>query len=43
MNFDELDKKMRVYEQSLDQVLLPETYMVARRILRGCLSHLSGV
>lgn len=30
MNFDELDKKMRVYELSLDQVLLPETYMVAR-------------
>ena len=30
MNFDVLDKKMRVYEQSLDQILLPETYMVAR-------------
>jgi len=30
MNFDEFDQKMRVYEQSLDQVLLPETYMVAR-------------
>ena len=30
MNFDELDKKMRIYEQSLDQVILPETYMVAR-------------
>ena len=30
MNFDELDQKMRVYEQSLDQILLPETYMVAR-------------
>ena len=24
MNFDDLDAKMRVYEQSLDQVLLPE-------------------
>ena len=30
MNFDELDSKMRVYEQSLDQVLLPELYLVAR-------------
>ena len=30
MNFDELDAKMRVYEQSLDQVLLPELYLVAR-------------
>ncbi|MBR3105058.1 MAG: guanylyltransferase [Lachnospiraceae bacterium] len=30
MNFDELDSKMRVYEESLDQVLLPELYMVAR-------------
>lgn len=30
MNFDELDKKMRVYEQSLDQIILPDTYMVAR-------------
>lgn len=30
MNFDELDQKMRVYEQSLDQILLPDTYMVAR-------------
>ena len=28
MIFDELDKKMRIYEQSLDQVLLPEIYMV---------------
>jgi hypothetical protein len=28
MVFDELDKKMRIYEQSLDQILLPETYMV---------------
>ena len=30
MNFDELDSKMRVYEQSLDQVILPEIYLVAR-------------
>ncbi len=30
MNFDELDAKMRVYEQSLDQMLLPELYLVAR-------------
>ena len=35
MNFDELDKKMRVYEQSLDQILLPEMYMVARLDGRG--------
>ena len=35
MIFDELDKKMRIYEQSLDQVLLPETYMVARLDGRG--------
>ena len=30
MNFDELDSKMRVYEQSIDQVLLPELYLAAR-------------
>ena len=30
MNFDELDAKMRVYEQSLDQILVPDMYMVAR-------------
>ncbi len=30
MNFDELDAKMRVYEQSIDQVILPDMYMVAR-------------
>ena len=30
MNFEELDSKMRVYEQSIDQVLLPEMYLVAR-------------
>ena len=35
MVFDELDKKMRIYEQSLDQILLPETYMVARLDGRG--------
>lgn len=35
MVFDELDKRMRIYEQSLDQVLLPETYMVARLDGRG--------
>ena len=30
MNFDEFDVKMRQYEQSLDQVITPETYIVAR-------------
>ena len=30
MKFDELERKMRVYEQSLDQTVLPEIYMVAR-------------
>ena len=30
MRFDELDKRMRQYEESLDQVILPELYMVAR-------------
>lgn len=30
MNYDELDRQMRVYEESLDQVLLPELYLVAR-------------
>ena len=30
MNFDDLDKIMRTYEQSLDQVLLPELYLAAR-------------
>lgn len=30
MHFDDLDSMMRVYEQSIDQVLLPELYMVAR-------------
>ena len=35
MNFDELDSKMRQYEQSLDQIILPEMYMVARLDGRG--------
>lgn len=35
MIFDELDKKMRIYEQSLDQVILPDIYMVARLDGRG--------
>ena len=30
MNFDELDSKMRVYEQFIDQVMLPELSLVAR-------------
>ena len=30
MKFNDLDKKMRVYEQSLDQKILPDMYMVAR-------------
>ena len=30
MNFDELDKKMRIYEQSIDQTILPDMYLVAR-------------
>lgn len=30
MNFDDLDKKMRIYEQSVDQCVLPEMYLVAR-------------
>ena len=35
MRFDEMDSKMRIYEQSLDQVLLPDIYMVARLDGRG--------
>ncbi|MCR5610172.1 MAG: guanylyltransferase [Lachnospiraceae bacterium] len=35
MRFDDLDKKMRVYEKSLDQVITPETYMIARLDGRG--------
>ena len=30
MNFEELDDKMRRFEQSLDQVILPEMYLVVR-------------
>ena len=35
MLFEELDKKMRVYEQSLDQVIPPGIYIVARLDGRG--------
>lgn len=30
MKFDELDKQMRIYEESLDQVILPDLFMAAR-------------
>lgn len=30
MKFDDFDKQMRVYEQSLDQIILPDMYLVAR-------------
>lgn len=30
MKFDDLDKKMRVYERSIDQIIAPEIYLVAR-------------
>ena len=30
MNFDDLDKKMRVYEQSIDQSVLSDIFLVAR-------------
>ena len=30
MKFDDLDKAMRIYEQSIDQVILPDMYLVAR-------------
>ena len=30
MKFDDLDQKMRIYEQSIDQHILPDTYLVAR-------------
>lgn len=30
MKFDDFDKKMRVYEESLDQYILPDMYIVAR-------------
>ena len=35
MKFDDLDTKMRSYEQSLDQHVLPDTYLVARLDGRG--------
>lgn len=35
MNFDDLDKKMRVYENVNDRCVLPEIYMVARIDGRG--------
>jgi hypothetical protein len=31
MKFDELDKKMRIYETAHDLCVLPGIYMVARR------------
>ena len=27
MKFDDFDEKMRIYEQSLDQIILPEIYI----------------
>ena len=30
MNFNDFDKKMRVYEQSIDQHILADMYLVAR-------------
>ena len=35
MHFEQLDKQMRIYEESLDQIILPEIYMVARLDGRG--------
>ena len=35
MRFDEFDRNMRRFEQSLDQVLMPDCYMVARLDGRG--------
>lgn len=35
MKFNEMDKKMRVYEESLDQTIVPGMYMVARLDGRG--------
>ena len=35
MIFDDFDTKMRVYEQSLDQIILPEIYIAARLDGRG--------
>lgn len=30
MKFDDFDKKMRIYETSIDQIILPDMYLVAR-------------
>ena len=30
MNFNDLDRQMRIYEESLDQVIIPEIYMACR-------------
>ena len=30
MNFDDFDASMRIYEQSLDQYVLPDMYIAAR-------------
>ena len=30
MKFDDFDKEMRVYEESLDQFILPDLYIAAR-------------
>lgn len=35
MIFDDLDKEMRVYEQSIDQIILSDSYLVARLDGRG--------
>ena len=35
MKFDDFDKKMRVYEESLDQCIPPEVYLIARLDGRG--------
>ena len=35
MKFDDFDEKMRIYEQSLDQIIFPEIYMAARLDGRG--------
>lgn len=35
MKFSDFDKKMRVYETSIDQVLVPDVYMIARIDGRG--------
>lgn len=35
MKFDDLDKQMRVYEQSMDQFVIPENYIIVRLDGRG--------